>query len=502
LLAVLAGFALRLLPEVLAYPYPIGYDTVHYVAVVQNGFGWPHWTSLFSTWLLYAMLHGIHQLSQVDPFLLVKVAAPVLFALNAGGIYYFANKALEWDAQKSFVAAGLFVVQLAAFRLSWDLLRNTLGMAIVLFALPFVMKPKSRKDFAVFALLSLLVAFTHELASVVLLVVVFFGIVLKKLLNRDRAKLLKVSAAILPAAVVFLASVYFTVVPPQIEVATNVISTVQPVSRPAGLFFLADYFAASRSGVYVSYFDLASQVLSVFIVLYLLCLPLVCVGFFRDDVLDVWTLFLACASFSCLVVPFLALDAWDRWLLLLVYPFTFYAVRGVIAVFRSAGGAVRPACDWLQWMKVSKVTTVTLLSGMILLTSCYIGTTLQSDNYVVFSVPTISRYFSVAPIVPLEDVADTVEVMEWLDGNMNDGSCVLVHSTFLSWARLGLDGDHVILKYSSDVDEALSVANTYGFRPVYLVWWAESIGWYWFSVPSDFTPVYVSGRMATFQYSG
>ena len=187
---------------------------------------------------------------------------------------------------------------------------------------------------------------------------------------------------------------------------------------------------------------------------------------------------------------------------LLVYPFTFYGANGLLNVLRSANGWVRPSFGWLQWMRVTKGMAKGLFSCMILLTTVYVGATLQSDNYLLFSVPTVSRYFSVAPTVPLGDVADTVKVMEWLNGNVSCSSCIMVHSTFLSWAKLYLDGNHTIVAYSSDFDEALNVANGEGLDPVYLVWWEENIGWYWFTVPTYFTPVFDSGRIAAFQYTG
>jgi len=494
------GFIVRLIPEILAYPYPIGYDTVVYAAIVQRGVIWSHWTSVFSTWLLYAFWIPIYNVTQADPFLLLKLTGPLLYGLSACGVYWFSSKGLNWDPRRSLIAASFFVFQLAAFRISWDLLRNTLGMAILLFALPFLLKLESWKDFAWFVLLSVLVVFGHELASVVMFTVVVFGVMVNDLLKRNRARLFKVSAAVSPSLTLFLASMYLKVFPLQLGVETNVINAVQPIVRPAGMFFLANYFVGSNSGFYSGYFDLASQVLSVFTVLYLLCLPLVLVGFFRNRVLDVWTLFVVCASFSCLVMPFFALNWWDRWMFLLVYPFTFYAVVGVVKVLESANGVVRPSVGWLNWMKVSRKTTVGLLSCMVLVTSVYIGATLQSDNYVIISIPTISRYFSVAPTVPLRDVEGMVKVMEWLDGNMDDGSCVLVHSAFLDWARLNLDENHTLVAFSTDAKGALDAATSQGYDSVYLVWWGENIGWYWFTVPSYFQLVFRSGRMAAFQY--
>jgi hypothetical protein len=493
------GFMVRLIPEVLAYPYPIGYDSVHYAARVKGGVIWSHWTSVFSTWLLYALTVPIYNFAHADPFLIVKLAGPVLYGLSACGVYWFSSKGLKWDPRKSLIAASFFVFQLAAFRISWDLLRNTLGMAILLFALSFLLKLESWKDFAWFVLLSVLVVFGHELASVVMLVVVF-SVILNEFLKRNKTGLLKVLLAVSPSLAVFLTSMYLNVFPPELEVQTNLINAIQPIPRPAGLFFMTNYFAGSTTGFYSGYFDLASTVLGFFILLYLLSLPLVFIGFFRNRALDPWTLSIVCACFSGLVIPFFALDWWDRLMLLLVYPFTFYASNGLMKVFQSAEGVVHPGLGWLRWMKISNRTALGLLSAMILLTSVYIGVTLRFDSTLLFSTPMTGRYFSLAPAVPFRDIEDTKKVLEWVDGNMDDGSCVLVHATLLEWARLCLDKTHKIVLYVTDVDNALSVAASHGYNSFYLVWWGDNSRYYWFTVPNFFEPVFQSGRMAAYQY--
>ncbi len=146
----LAGFVVRLVPELLAFASPIGFDTVYYAAVMKSGVIWPNWSSFFtSTWLLNALTVPLYSVSQVDPFLLLKVVGPGLYGLNVAGVYWFGRKLLGWDVKLCLVGAGLFAFQLAALRISWDLLRNTLGMGLLLFALPFVGKLDSKRNFAV-----------------------------------------------------------------------------------------------------------------------------------------------------------------------------------------------------------------------------------------------------------------------------------------------------------------------------------------------------------------
>ena len=164
-LSFVLGFTVRMIPEILSFPHPIGFDTISYAAKMKSGIAWNHWSSLFSSWLLYAILIAAYQAVRMDPFLWLKLTAPLLFGLNVCGIYYFARKALGWKIRNALLAGGFFAFQLAALRLSWDLHRNTLGLAILLFTLPLIQKVGTWKEIVCFSLLSVLVIFILKSAQ-------------------------------------------------------------------------------------------------------------------------------------------------------------------------------------------------------------------------------------------------------------------------------------------------------------------------------------------------
>src|SRR4030067_1739739 len=91
LLACLSiGFFIRLVPELLAFSTPIGFDTIYYANVMKNGVILSHLSGFFtSSWLLNAFIVPLYSVSRVDPFLLLKVVAPGLFGLNVAGVYWF-----------------------------------------------------------------------------------------------------------------------------------------------------------------------------------------------------------------------------------------------------------------------------------------------------------------------------------------------------------------------------------------------------------------------------
>src|SRR4030042_1975296 len=279
------GFFIRLIPELLAFPFPIGFDTIHYAVVMESGVIWSHWSAFFtSSWLLYAFIVPLYSLLQGDPFLLLKVVASLLFGLNVAGVYWFARRMLGWGFRMGVLAGVFFALQLASLRISWDLLRNTLGLGILLFALSYVKEVNSKRGFALFASLSLLTIFAHEYAAVTLLVSVL-GLLVWRLFKRQVDSWSKrLTLAVLPALTVFLSGAYLRFFPVRYLIETNVISAGDAVSaKPLGLFFMVDYLSV-RSSVdyYASYWTLALNVGLLFAVLYLPYLFLIAKGFFKN----------------------------------------------------------------------------------------------------------------------------------------------------------------------------------------------------------------------------
>jgi len=508
IISFILGFGVRLIPEVLSYPCPIGFDTVYYAARISSGVIWYHWTSVFSMWLLEAILIAVQQIIGTNPFLLLKLTAPLLYALNVCGVYYFSRKALCWSVSKALTAAFFFTFQLTALRLSWDLYRNMLGAALLLFTLPLVQDIKTKKKFALFALLSVFIVFAHQLVSIVLFTVIL-SLFMSNLLKDERTRSFKILVAALPAFIILVMSLSF----PLLEVEKKFIDTYQPPSRPGGIPFMVNYLNVSDTlQHYVTYWDVAASVFSLFSVLYLLCLPLVLVGFFRDKVLDSWTLLLLVASFDTLITPFFALDYWNRWMFMLVYPFAFYAVNGVEKVLESGGKCVSSNLKWMGWVKVSRRTTFGILFVTVILGSLFIAVPPFFDRFGVFFIPVANSFIPSTMLyntVPLRDVKGTVNAIEWLNEHMDNVSSVLVHYAFLQWTNLYLNEKHVIVYYVNDVGKALTVALERGFDPVFLIWWNENyltwqdetFGWYGLTMPKYFIYVFSSDRISVYQYT-
>lgn len=272
------------------------------------------------------------------------------------------------------------------------------------------------------------------------------------------------------------------------------------------MFFFTNYLTVHDSfQFYSSYFDLVLSMFSLFALFYAVVLPLVLIGFFRDRILDSWVLLLLVGSFGAVVVPFFALDLWSRWMLMLVYPLTFYAANGVARVFRAGGRSVNPGFRWLGWLKLSKRTVNVLLVVSLSLGLVYMTVPLFFGRAGVFGFPTTVSYVPStmqSTTVPLVDVDGTVRSIEWLNARMDGGSVLLAQDAFFYWSRLYLDGGRSLVYFKSDVLGAVDLAFQRGFSRVYLVWWSVDIGWYGLTVPEGFVSVYSSGRISVFEFVG
>jgi hypothetical protein len=517
LLSFAFGFAVRLIPEALSYPYLIGFDTPYYAARIRNGIVWSDVASMFSMWLSEGVLISVQRISQVDTFLLLKLVGPFLFALNAAGVYYFCRRALNWKSSVALIAVFVFTFQIATLRLSWDLFRNLLGLSILLFSLPLLKSLDKWRSLALLMFLSTLIAFTHFLVAAVLLFIALCLAVNEVLLKRKKAGL-RILGALLPLLMLSVVSAFFLSRLPKAQPTMQLVDEV--VVRPSGLFFMIDYMSASTGHqLYASYASLAAQVLSLFVFLYVLYIPLVYVGFFRDRMLTAWTLLLLVGSFSLLVSPFFALDLWDRWMFMLAYPFTFYAANGIQKVLKGASrrfeGAsnqrVGSSSKYPVWLRLSRRKILGITFTAIALGTLFMAVPPFFDRFGLFQIPTVVSYVPSTmqySTMPLRDVRSTFEVLRWLNEQMNQSSVLVVHHAFFWWAKSYLDSEWVIISFVRDIDKALRTASEQGYQVIYTVWWNEqfltwrdeTIGWYGFTLPPYFSAEFSFDRISAYKY--
>ncbi|MCJ7720207.1 MAG: hypothetical protein MUO36_01940 [Candidatus Hadarchaeum sp.] len=457
LLVFLIPFIIRLIPELLAGHYPIGYDTSQYasIAMLRN----PNSISFSEGPLFQILLISIRTLTNVDAFILIKFMGAFLYGLLGLAVYYFARSYLGWKTKKSFVAVLFIVLYFVTLRISWDLFRNELGLIFLFFALPWLKKLDSIRNCSIFATLSFLVVLSHPFVSAILFFIVI-GLGLLNFMHSRNHKTFKPILLVLPAGIFFFICVFLSGILPTLTTNARV-GFLEPTTGGGGLLF--NYLLPNAWNPAGGYAALFGYVWILFIFSYALILFFVYKGFWREPVLGLWTIFLLVSSFSCIINPWGAIPYVDRWMFMLVFPFSFYAVNGLEKLRKSFS---------LKIFNKKITTTTAILTLFACLTGIYVASPIG-----VFQAGPASRSIPSTMLqasINLDVIPSTIDALEVLNGQMDNNSCLVLEQRFSAWAMIYLNENVNMIVYpaNTSAEDALAMASNRGFSEIYLLWYS------------------------------
>jgi len=461
------ALAVRSIPEIKAGIWPIGYDTFNtYVAELATYHG-PLLNWLKTANLIYFIfLPG--KLLGVDPSFLVKFFGPIFFGLLVVSFFYWTRQFLKFNQIKAFLAGLLIIFQLATLRLSWDLYRNELGLIFLFLALIYLVKLDKTKNLIIFTCLAVLVVLSHELATVLLLLMmVIYGLSL--IFQR------KYRVAWRLAIPLILTGSIFTLV---------LGSSGQALYDPHVIFTSESNYLVWRY-FYQYQKDMSYQMLFVTISgLFWLCYGFLIgpalYGFWllrKNLILTVLTLWLLIGTFSSLIFAGTGIIVWERWLIILAFPLTVYAVEGI---FKLGEILAKPK----KWGKRRKVLATTLaiifwlgFIGLFLYRAVPFLTKSYQDARPPLADDQLNEYFPRTMIhnsVGIWKIEDVLECIDWLNKNVPSDAAVIVDNRWrgLMLTHFDLDNRYIITNAWSEQwpRQTYEFAVLEGFKDVYLIW--------------------------------
>ena len=455
LLFFVCGLVLRGVPELLVSWYPVGYETITWYAPGMMAFAGRGLGDVFVEFfrsgpLFYVLMWFAVNVFGAHPFVVLKVFGPLLYGCLAVSFFAFVRRGLRLEWRLAFVATLLLVFQVAALRVSWDRFRTVLGLVFVFSALT-VLRSDSRRKWWFVGGLAILAVFSREYVALVLFVVIL-GLAVWERRNAVRSLV-----ALAPALLVFGVVVYF------------------------GLAGLVGSYALDASR---GYLWTVQDAFVIFLVCYVALLPFVVWRLLRkrDRLVSLMVAWLFFASFS-VVLGWLAVPGYQRWLMLLVFPFCVLAVWG----FESFGLFGRRRL----WALVAVVLAFVVV-GAGYSTGAYSYVGWFPNSYVAVNLAQSSVGWS--------EVDDVRAVLAWLDDHAVSGSSVLTEECFYGWTLLYLERANVdvrVIAYgaASSPDSVLEQASSEGSSRVYLVWFTER------SV-DGFSVIYSWNAVSAFEYVG
>jgi hypothetical protein len=146
---------LRSIIEILALPYPIGYDVINYYLPSLVNFD-NHWTSASNQFPLYLLLlHTITSVLQIHPRIVISASVVLIFGLFSLVIYSIARNIFHLSNFQSIFLSIFVIFQVSLLRTSWDLHKDMLGLTITLFCLSCASRFPNISKTIMFAILPL-----------------------------------------------------------------------------------------------------------------------------------------------------------------------------------------------------------------------------------------------------------------------------------------------------------------------------------------------------------
>ena len=483
-LAFVVPLLLRTIPEVLMGPYVVGFDTMgHYVPTTLLWLrGDVSFLSFIGTApLFYSIIVSLVSLGGSLVWVL-KVISVAINGFLGLSIFGFAQRGLGWSSRKSLATALFGTLYFVALRVSWDSLRNMLGLVfffvvLTLFSLS-ERKGYSWKSCVALSLSMVAVVLSHQLVSVIMLGVFAFTVGYK-LIRRKQAKATRLVLVYLPAALLFLAMFFL----------------VHSVSE----FRLIFGFSNANDG-WLSLFGFSSyptMLLSeagFFFYCFLPLLPLMFVGIWRLKNFQIrsWLV----VSLILLFVPMVS-PSNLRWILMLTYPMAFCVVEALSRLKSVSWKRFGFTLRRIGIIYLVLIVSVLSLGFMLMPPQNPFPYFSQPVNGYIYQIPTSMQQNT----IPKAYCADTVNALQWFRDHVDTGGALLTHRAFYGWAMLTVNAEQIVLyEYDNPANAAQTVARE-GQSKIYLIWWINGEGWYGQpTVPSSFEEVYHSGEIAIYIY--
>jgi hypothetical protein len=491
LAAFLVPFAIRWIPELLSWPYLLGYDTLTVVDQIQSGHVLLSGSLVFFHNQLFYSVATLANWAIGDTIITLKIFGPLLMGLVALMMFLYARYGLGWSGFKSFLVSLFVGIYFVSLRNSWDLYSQSFGLIFLFATLIILRYSKSTWRYPIALIFMFLTVMSHQLVSVILFSILGLECI-RLLITKDRRTFVFSFIPLVLAGALFLFKTY----------SPSVGNIVIP----------------SANVTYLSIIDPVLILLAVGLLIYCygLIVPLAALGLLRlkDWFLKFWFVWCIVAVIALVLCPSLPLYYWNRWVYLLVYPLLFFTVAGLDQI-------------WHLWQShrvrlkrmVPKTIVVIYIALLLALSGFYLA---ASPEKQISYFSTANPYLSFIPSsmlqnsLPIKDNPSLVACFNWIKNNTDENSSLITHPAIYDLAKIYISGRPVISVHQNAsmitylgnetaiVDEIINAsmeALNAGNSSVYTIWWTNNDGWYKISaLPSVFEEVFRSDQMCVYLY--
>ncbi|HJU34308.1 MAG TPA: hypothetical protein VJ695_04220 [Nitrososphaera sp.] len=298
--------AVRAVPELAAYPNPIGYDVVNYYIPIVENFH-EHWNTISMEFPLYVtILYALRTAMGIPTASVVIIAAVGIAGLFGLSLFYIGRTLLRLQIIQSMFLAIFPFFQMAVLRTFWDLHRDVLAMAAMLLVFSFLdRKEMGRKAIPIILALSAFTVAADRMIGALFCVTLAIYLIITKSRN----------AALSATVAITLFSV--------LMIASN-----QPNYQKTDTATVAQ----GTSNIKIPNFYTPVNLLIFFMVVNVLVAAPAIIGFLkmRASLLKIPLLISLAGSFSWLLFPENNFLVADRWIIITGVFLSIFAAYGIL----------------------------------------------------------------------------------------------------------------------------------------------------------------------------
>lgn len=426
--------AFRAVPELIAYPYPIGYDVVNYYIPTLANFE-EKWSSITTQFPLYVMLlHFVSIATGLPAHSVVVGVAIAMVGIFGISIFYIGRTLLNLGIAQSAFLTMFVVFQVSTLRTMWDLHKDIFALTTMMFVLSLLARKNTTlRTFALTMAFSTLTVSADKMIGILFCISMAAYAIITRRRNVIRISTLSTG-------------LFFALMIISYE-NSNIISGISSNS-------------ISQSTTY-EFYNRTNLAILLVVLNGLVAAP-AAIGFFvmKNSMLKIPLVVSLVGSLSWLVFPQDSSLAADRWIILTGIFLSVFAGYGILHLVKSLGRSL-PAVV-VSGSILGAFAVMGLAYSMMPYDSPFILYGAASSNIGKFTPPTM-QFNS----VDVKDNNNVLSAIAWLNENTERDAIIIGEKHWRGFMELYLEDARAYI--SSDYPSRISEALTEQGKSVYLI---------------------------------
>lgn len=442
LIVFLIGCLTRLIPELIAFPYPIGYDVINYYIPVITNFN-DHWQAVSEQFPLYVvLLYSVRIALHLDPQVVVTVCAIIIFGIFGVTLYTAGRRLLKLDELHCLFLAVFVMFQMPILRTEWDLHKDIFSLTTLLLTLSLATELKDKIRWPI--MLVVLILGSVTVIGDRMVGALFIGLLtIYTFFTKNKA--------FVPVTLV-TASFFIIAIVPTSHVFSTTIVQAERDQRSNGVQNSEGDFYNPKNLIIL--FGVVNGPL----------VPLAIIGFksCKNVLMKIPVILTTIASFSWVVIPDLQSLVADRWIFISGLFLSILAAYGIIRLLENSKKIVRNKTAILFLILAIPMTV-----GLLYQTQPYqhpVYALNIFEHHLESFVPTTMQFNS----IDITHNENLLSMIAWINQNTPRNAIIIGENHWRGWIELKLDRGRNFL-YVSALDDMNNLLRICEYDNCYLM---------------------------------